>query len=152
MTMEITQELIDKIRSLNQGNTLRINGTDYQVVDVQVLPEPRFELKQEKETKDEGIEIYLAGAEKEIEDPPLFSADYRLTMVDYTVEYELVEEREGIHELSKEYSHDHLIVHDYENGKTSVYKSEYVKKDIGAVKIRLLDLDENVIKLESMEF
>ena len=152
MSMEITQNLIDKIRSLNQGNSLKVNGREYQVVDVQILPEAKFELKEDNETKDEGIEVYLAEAGKENEDPPIFSADCRLALVDYTVEYELVDEREGIHDLSKEYSHEHLIVHDYENEKTSVYKSDYTKKDISDVKIRLLDLEDEEIPVETIEF
>lgn len=150
--MEITEELVEKLRALNQGNTLNVNGKEYQVVDVQVLPEPRFELKEEKETKDEGIEIYLAESGKEIEEPPLFSADLRLALTDYTVLYELVDSRGGIHDFSKEYSHDHLIVHDYENGKTLVYKSDYTKKDISKVRLKLLDLDDESIALESIGF
>jgi hypothetical protein len=150
--MELTEDIIVKLRELNQGNSLKVNGKEYQVVDIQTYPEPRFELKGEKETKEEGLEIYLADSGKEIEDPPFFSADLRLIIVDYMVDYGLLESRDGILDLSKEYSHDHLIVHDYDNERTGVYGSTYSKKDITDVKIKLLDLDEDVIKIESLEF
>ena len=150
--MEFTEETVKRLRGLGQGSTLKVNGQEYLVVDVQVLPEPRFELKEKKETKEEGVEIYLAEAGKEIEDPPIFSADYRLTMVDQDVEYELVLEKDGIQDLSKEFPGDHLIVHDYENERTSVYNSSYTPKKLQDIKIALMNLDDEAVELESLEF
>lgn len=150
--MDATEKIVEKLRALNQGNTIKVNGKEYQVADVQILPEPKFELKKEKETKEEGIEIYLAEAGKELDESPIFSADFRLSCIDYDVEYNLVKAKEGILDFLSEYGHDHFIVHDYDNVKTSVYRSTYTKKDISKVKIQLLDLDNTNIPLESIEF
>jgi hypothetical protein len=150
--MKATEELVEMLRALVQGSRVKVNGSEYLVVDIQTHPEPGFELKHENEAKEEGLEIYLAEAGKEIEDPPIFSADYKLTCVDFDVAYELVDTRDGIEDLSKEYSHDHLIVHDFENGKTMVYGSTYSKKDISEVKISLVDLDDEPVELKTIEF
>jgi hypothetical protein len=150
--MEVNEEMVGKIRSLGLGGALKVNGREYVVVDIQALPEPGFELKAEKESREEGIGIYLAEAGKEIEEPPILSADFRLACVDYNVTYDLVERREGIVELSKEYTNEYLIVHDFENGNTRVYGSRYSKKDISGIKIRLLDLDDEAVELKSLEF
>ncbi len=152
INMNVTEKMVQKLRALNQGNSVKVNGKEYQVADTQILPEPKFELKEEKETKEEGIEIYLAEMGKELDDSPIFSADYRLACVDYNVEYNLVETKKGILDFASEYGHDHMIVHDYDNVLTRVYKSTYTKKDIKEVKIKLLDLDNVVIPLESIEF
>lgn len=150
--MQATADLIKKLRGLRQGSALKVNGTTYIAVDIQVLPEAEFELKEDKETKEEGLEIYLAQEGKEIGDPPFLSADFKLTFMDFMVEYNAVEKLDGIHDMKMKYDHNHMISHDFEHGKTVVYSSSYTAKRPEDVEIKLLDIEQEEIPLESLEF
>ena len=149
--MELTENTVYGIRDLLNPDIIRVNGVEYMVMEKQPHPKSPIVLEKKKETRAEGVELYLATKRGPEAEPGRLSPDHKLVCIDFDVDYELAETMEGIKDVRRMLTEMQSIKFDFEKKKTHIYRQEYRRKKLKDIVLKFMDMDNKEVKLKSIE-